>query len=59
MQHTRKIFGGIAILLVASMMVWMPADFSAPANPTGQRLAAGATTTSRTAQPWSNGWARR
>lgn len=56
MKHTRKIFGGIAILLVASMMVWMPADFSAPANQAGQRLAAGATTTSQQDGPAVEQW---
>ncbi len=56
MHHTRKIFGGIAILLVASMMVWMPADFSAPANQAGQRLAAGATTTNQQDGPAVEQW---
>ncbi len=41
MKHTRKIFGGIAILMVASMMFWMPAGLSNTANQAGQRSAAG------------------
>ena len=47
MKHTRKIFGAIAILLVASLVVWMPADLNSTATQTGQRGFAGLAATNQ------------
>ncbi|HNS00797.1 MAG TPA: hypothetical protein PKM78_00220 [Anaerolineae bacterium] len=56
MKHTRKIFGAIAILLVASLVVWMPADLTNTANQAGQRGFAGLTTTNQQNGPTVEQW---
>ncbi|MEI2688239.1 MAG: hypothetical protein V9H69_00430 [Anaerolineae bacterium] len=56
MKHTRKIFGGLTILLVASLMIWMPADLTNTANQTGQRSAAGLTGASQQAGSGVEQW---
>ncbi|MFZ2487989.1 MAG: hypothetical protein WAZ19_07680, partial [Anaerolineae bacterium] len=56
MKYTRKFFGATIILMLASMVFWLPADMNSVAAPAAQRSAVNSANPNQPAQPAPDFW---